>query len=551
MNRLLSLQAKTLPPITDMCYYSRDEINKKALPYTTMIITDGIKVMKSVEFIGARRMTPQESYESLVSRTNTMEVDITKSTFFKCVLSFKSVYNNDIINLKLSLPYMDRYGRLICNDIPYNIKPILTDNVLSPHASGIFMKLHITKTNISSLPFIFMVNGVKENASVIYTDMNRRVVGDSGGGLNRVITPISFYPLATYGLLGVLKKITNAEAKVVLKDEYTHNPDDGIYYCHSTINIGLVVRIKERLDVIDNLMASVFYILSYTNKKTENELYHYIKDKNVEDEKIFWTMWFGRFFYKGSLTYDKSTKEIKDHLDKVSNYLDTVAKQNLKSIGLNMDSFIDLMISIMSIFNTMVLRHKNINSDIEQSKKPNVLYYILNPIIMAVNSSFIEIAKREKTRNNHLSTKEIEKILTGNITDRLIYGVVKSTRKNLAISLSACCTDNLLDTLLTSDDQNRGDGVYVSSKNTFPINLRTITPIQFVIGSMHGIGKKAPTPLLKLSPFIKVDVNNQFIIPPDLLAMAKETYNRMRSITQYKHTSIDDSEEDLDELDID
>ena len=548
MNRLLEIHSQSLPPITNMCFYSRDEINNKALPYISMIITDSIKVLKSLEFHGIRSMDPQETYESLVSKNNTMEVDITKSTFFKAVIEFKSVHNGDRISLKLSTPYMDRYGRLITNDIPYNVKPILTDNVLSPHASGIFMKLNITKTNISSLPLILMVDGIKENASVIHTDMNRRVTGDSGSGLNRVITPISFYPLSTYGLLGMLKTITNAEAKLVLRDEYEHDPANGIYYSHNNVSIGLVIRIKERLDVVDNLMASVFYILSYTNKKTELELYNYVNDKNVKDEKIFWIMWFGRFFYKGSLTYDKSTSEITDHLEKVKNYLDTAAKQALKSISLNMDNFVDLMTAIMGRFNTMVLRHKNINSDIEQSKKPNVLYYILNPVIMAVNSSFIEIAKREKTRGTHLSTKEIEKILTGNITDRLIYGIVKSTRKNLAITLSASSTDNLLDTNLTSDDQNRGDGVFVSSKNTFPINLRTITPIQFIIGSMHDIGKKAPTPLLKLSPFIKVDSNSQFVIDPDLMSMARDCYARQKSISIYKGHEIND-EESYDEID--
>ena len=560
MNRLLEIYEEALPPITDICFFSRDEINKKAMPYISMIITDSIKVLRSLEFLGIRAMTPQESYESLASsnkreengqpvKANSMEVDITKSTFFKTVLEFKSVWNGDKIQLKLSIPYMDRYGRLLCNDIPYNIKPVLTDNVLSPHASGIFMKLNITKTNISSMPLILLVNGIKENASVIYTDMNRRVVGDSSSPLNKVITPIAFYPLSTYGLLGMIKTITNAEVKLVLRDEYTHSEEDGVYYSHNTVGIGIVVRIKERLDVLDNLTASIFYILSYTNKKTEMELYTYVKNKNVEDEKVFWVMWFGRWFYKGSLTYDKSTSEINDHLEKVKNYLDTAAKQDLKSIGLHMDNFIDLMTAIMGVFNTMVLGHKNINSDIEQNKKPKVLYYILNSVIMAVNSSFIEIAKREKTRNNHLSTKEIEKILTGNIRDRLVYTVVKSTRKNLAINLISCPTDNLLDTLLISDDQNRGDGVFVSSKNSFPVNLRTITPIQFIIGSMHGIGKKAPTPLLKLSPFIKVDALSQFIIDPELMTQAKNCFSRMKSISQYKNQEITMEEEIGDDID--
>lgn len=543
MNSILSRVTDILPPITDVCYYSRDQINGKAMSMVDEVIKDSIKNVKSLTFLGIRKMTPDETYESLLSTNNTMDVDITKSTYYKTILEFKTL-SGDIIRTKLALPYLDRYGRLTGSDVHYNIKPIFTDSILSPHASGVFIKLLITKTNASSIPYICNVNGIRESLSIIYLDMNRRVVGDNTSKQYRVYTPISFYVLAKYGLVATMKLVTNANFKVVMKHEYVHNEDEGTYYTHNDSNLGFVVGIKNRLDVIDNIIASIFYVINNSDDR-EKELYRNINncDNCVEDDKTYWTILFGRFFYKGSLTYDKSTYEIMNHLEKVSNYLDPISKADLKAL-MNVEDFTDLCLNLLGLFNTLILKHKDINANIEQHKKLNVLYYILNGVIIAINKGFSEIFKRETNRVHQLSTKELEKILGDNITERIIYRVVKSTKKNLCINLSNGCTDLLLDSLLVSDEQNRGDGVFVNSKSTFPAVLRNITPVQFIVGSIHDITKKAPTPLLKLNPFIKVDANSQFVIDPVLSREAKNTFGRMRAISNYVGHEVEDIAED-------
>lgn len=547
MNSVLSMMGGLLlPQISKIYNYSREQINNRSMTVVDELIRDSIKNVESLEYVGIRRLTPSEAYETQLSSGNSMNVDISKSSFYKTEIKFKMTHNPDVIIKRLALPYLDMYGRLMSSDISYNIKPIFTDSVISPHASGMFIKLHITKTNISSKPYILSINGVRENLSVIYSDMNRRVIGDSASILNKAITPIAFYVLSNYGILGAIKLITRAELTPVLVDGYEHNPSNGIFYKdidNQDCKIGFVINIKERLDVIDNLLVAVFYIIKHTYNKSM-ELYEYIINKNLTDEKLFWTIQFGRFFYKGGLTYDKSTKEIMIHLDKVKNYLDTISRKDLKSIDIDVNDYTDLMLAILDRFNIIILKHKDINADIEQHKNLNVLYYVLNQVIIGINSSFLEIAKREKSRNYHLSTKEVDRILIDNITEKLIFRIVKSTKKNLSIALCNGCTDNLLNYLLVSDDQNRGDGVTVNSNNTFPTSLRNIIPLHFVVGSMHNITKKAPTPLLRLSPFAIVNNNNKFVIPDDLTNMAKDCYGRMRRITEYIGHQIDDIEDE-------
>lgn len=540
MNSVLSkIGTSILPPITKICYYSRDQINSKALPTIDELIRDSIKGVQSLTYEGIRELTPLETYESNLS-SGGMNVDISKSTFYKTIITFRT-HTGELLYKKMALPYLDRYGRMMSSDIHYNIKPIFTDNVISPHANGLFIKLHIIKSNISSIPYIISVNGIRENLSMIYSDVNKKVIGDRESLLNKCHTPIAFYLLSTYGLIGTLHRATKAKVRVVKLSEYEHD-DNGIYYRdidNPSCEIGFVVEMKERLDVIDNIITSVFYILKHTYNKS-NELYDYIISGNISGETYFWVMLFGRFFYKGGLTFDKSTNEIYSHLDKVKNFLDTISKKDLKSIGIDVEDYIDVMLAILDRFNITILKHKDINSDIESSKKLNVIYYVLNQPIIGINSSMLEIAKREKARKSLLSTKEIDKILSDNITEKLIYRIVKSTKKNLAVLLSSGCTDNLLNYLLTSDDQNRGDGVTVNSNNTFPSSLRNIVPTHYVVGSMHKIGKKAPTPLLSLSPFVDVDANGKFNIAPILLETCKETYSRQKQLTDYNNHQVDD-----------
>lgn len=299
MNSVLSMiGGKLLPQMSKIANYSKDQINDRSMDVVDELIRDSNKNVESLEYVGIRRLTPVEAYETQLSSGNSMNVDISKSSFYKTEIKFKMRHNPDILIKRLALPYLDMYGRLMSSDISYNIKPIFTDSVISPHASGMFVKLHITKTNISSKPYILSISGVRENLSVIYSDMNRRVIGDSGSILNKAITPIAFYVLANYGLLGAIKLITRAELIPVLVDSYEHHPDNGIYYRdvdNQDCKVGFVVNMKERLDVVDNLLVAVFYIIKHTYNKSM-ELYEYIINKNLVDEKLFWTIQFGRFF---------------------------------------------------------------------------------------------------------------------------------------------------------------------------------------------------------------------------------------------------------------
>lgn len=552
MNSVLTfLGRELLPKITNIVNYSKNQINERALPTVDELIKDSIRNVDSLEYQGIRRLSPKEAYESQLSSGNSMNVDISKSSFYKTEIKLKMKYSGEVLTKKLALPYLDRYGRLVSSDVNYNIKPILTDSVISPHSSGMFIKLHITKTNISSKPYIISIDGVRENLSVIYADINKKVTGDSSSMLYKAITPIAFYVLSSYGLLGAIKMITRAEIKAVLIDEYEHDPSNGIYYRdmdNSDCKIGFVVKLKERLDVVDNMLVSIFYIIKHTHNKSK-ELYEYITNMDVDSEKYLWTTLFGRFFYKGSLTFDKSTKEILNHIDKVKNYLDTISRKDLKAIDIDVENYTELMLAILDRFNMIILKHKDINADIQQHKHLNVLYYILNPVIVAVNTSFLEIAKREKQRNYHLAIKEVDRVIIDNITEKLVYRIVKSTKKNLSISSASGCTDNLLNYVLVSDDQNRGDGVTVNSNNSFPTSLRNIVPLHFIVGCMHNITKKAPTPLLRLSPFAVVNNNNRFVIDLLLSNIAKDCYGRMRQITEYQGHQVDDIE-DENELEV-
>lgn len=550
MNSVLRRVCDTMPRISNIAYYSRDQINRKSIPAIDEVIRDTIEVASNaIEYLGIRKMGPQEAYESMASSSNTIDVDVTMTSFSKVVLEFKTKADNSLIRIKLGLPYLDRYGVLICNDINYSVKPVFTDNVLSPYSSGIFVKLYILKTNISSIPISVYVNNNLENMSVIFPEINKSIKGDSSSVLSKAVSPLAFYGLATRGLTGLIKEFFNYNIKIVNTNEYDHNEKSGIYYRYPTLPVGFVVECDERVVTIDNIISSVFYILDRSNSKAPKELMLFMEKGDVESEKAFWTFIFGRFFYKGSLTEQKSTSEIITHLDRVKNFLDSTSKHDLRASGIFVNDFVELSVAILGIFNGMVLKYKEISSNIVQNKKLNVLYYILNSVIINANSGLLEISKREKNRGVSLSTKEIEKILNDSITERLVMRIVKSTKKNLAINTMSCCTDNTLDVLLISDDQNRGEGVNISSKKPFPSILRTITPEHNIVGDMHNIGKKAPTQLLRINPFAEVDVNNQFIIDPKLLAITEDVSSRMRALKEYNNYDISEEYGASDELD--
>lgn len=535
-----------LPKISKICFYSRDQINNNALPTINNIIIDSNKNVNSLEFLGIRKLSPEETYLSLANKEGKIVNDITKSSFYKTEITFRLKNTGDIIKTRLALPYMDRYGRLLSSDVAYAIKPIFTDNVLSPDSAGIFIKLYIAKIRLSALPHPVLVNGHREIISMIYSDINKKTIGEDE--LAKAYTPILFYLLSTRGLMGTIKSVTDAKVEVVRITPDYIQPENTIMYRDSTksLDLAFIVHMKERLDVIDNIISSLFYIFEI-RKDRVNEFIKYIEANNTNDERDFWIILFGRFLSKGSLTYDKSTNDILTHMDKVKNYVDTISKNDLRAIDIVIEDYYDLMLVLLERFNNIVLKYKDINANLTNYKKLNVLYYVLNDVIMGVNSALIEVSKREK-KQKELSLIETQKIISSLITERLVFSITKTTKKNIAVTLASGCSDRLLPYLLVSDDQNRGIGVCTNSNNPFPAPLRNITPVMFLVGCMHNLTKKAPTPILRLNPFAIVDSSNKFVIKPHLLEITKDIYRRMNSITDYVIEDIIDGDDDLKDM---
>lgn len=535
---LIGLGRNVLPKISNICFFARDQINNKLMPLINEVVMDSIENVDAIQFLGIRKLTPIESYHSLLGSGDNIKMDITRSSFYPTVLMFRTKAG-DPINVESEFPYVDRFGVLTNSDVRYMIKPIFTDNVISAHANGIFIKLYISKPNITSAPYICRVNGKSETLSVIHGDMNKYIVGAAGSDLAKKVTPLAFYMLTTNGLMETIRVATSTPLRLVLKKDYTYD-SKSTYYTTDDLDIGFVLDNDVRLDVIDNIMTSVLYILSAVKPK-QFEIMNYINTGDLENELVFWTVYFGRFFYKGSLSFDKSTREIITHLDKVGNYLDTVSRTDLRSIDIDVHDWTGLTYVIHERYNMIVLNHKTISSNILGKKKLNVLYYIGYPVILGVNTSLGEIDKRDKARKNDLSTKEMETILTTLITKKITYTIVKSTKKNLAVQLDNGCTDSLLNHLLSSDDQNRGNGIYVPSNvNPFPAVMRTITAEHFAVGSMHGIGKKCPSPLTGLNPFTNVNSANQLVLDPKLQLICSEANDRAREVTEYVNHQVDD-----------
>ena len=86
-----------LPKISKICFYSRDQINNNALPTINNIIIDSNKNVNSLEFLGIRKLSPEETYLSLANKEGKIVNDITKSSFYKTEITFRLKNTGDII----------------------------------------------------------------------------------------------------------------------------------------------------------------------------------------------------------------------------------------------------------------------------------------------------------------------------------------------------------------------------------------------------------------------------------------------------------------------
>lgn len=499
------------------------------------------RINKNVDFKyhGYYFPSPEEELmEDVYSRASNKPADITQNDVYLCC--FKFTYNGTSIPKYIYLPFAEPGNLFTVSGTRYVVMPVITDLVISVKPDHLFVRLHKDKISVFAELRRVILNGnpAPELMKMLWCAILK---GPNDKMRPNPKTPLGLYLLAKFGLRKVLRDYCLVDPTLV---NIIYDENDAVYDDPKIVNnyniyssVGerpkgydrgssyhvhkIKILVHKDLDMdpmLTNLVIGVMYILDLVNGQVEEDLAKFIADRNVKKEIATWRFLLCKGVYKNIVTVDKINEDIEQHMDALDDYMDEILHAKLKHTGVIVPEFWDLVAHLINIYSA------SINNAKEYNRNPNSVYLDLNyiicyDIIVGFNRAIKQINQRmEKVGSKQPSRDEIKRIIGNDVSEKVIFNLVKSSSSSLALASA----DNSGDSFYYKgtamiENQNRGNGVRRGGKTPFPDNMKVLHPYHVVIGCAQYLTKSAPSPLLRLNPYARFDPETgHVIIPEDL-----------------------------------
>lgn len=405
-------------------------------------------------YTGFRYMSPKEEFtRMLAGESNKTIYDLAVSDLYMVEYIFD--YEGTPIKRQLYLPFAGDGNLIRISNTSYVVVPVLSDTVISPSYKEVFVRLLKDKLIFRGTAIVIVVNEEKIAGQVIHSNIIKTSALNNKDNIGKPLTAMTLYLLCEYGLKESVRKYLKTDKYFVTDRELTLEERDmyNVYEsskqkprklittaAYSGHDVKFCIhKSVERTAFMDNFVFGFIYLLDIFPLKAEDCLGvlngRYINDLHVPTtvykEKLFWRMMLGRITFKGNYSIERIVMDVNEHFDTLQGYVDNLVKTKLAENDIAVDNFFDLIVVIMENFNIWLLNNKEYNSDIA-NRYIDILYYMLYEIIVGFNRIILNANKRATKKR--LSSREINKIFSNELSPRKIFSLVKSSAMNLCIS---------------------------------------------------------------------------------------------------------------------
>jgi len=559
MNDVLSAMMDEVTPSfnPDVVNGLATESVKSAPEYIDAIIKSSMRsATPKLEYHGWRVLSPKEEYDTLFTTgNNRINYDIAVSDLYKIELLFS--YNGAKLPKRyLYMPFLDDGGMMHISDTLYHVVPVLSDTVVSPNEKEVFIRLLRDKLIFKRSNRNVIKDGHKISGQVISSTIYRTTTRGIKDDLGSIVPPIALYLLAEYGMKDAFKKYSGIEPIITYEEDLTKYKKDYIIYESTRLKprslkennyIGhdVKVLIPKGSDnpFVENMVVGLIYTLDASASKAR-ELADAINSNDVSNEKMYWKLLLGRIIFKNNYSADRIYMDIVDHFISLKSYIDSLIMTKLAEINIIVNDFFDLLAVILGKYSEWLLNSKSYNNNIF-NRYIDVLYYILYDIILGVNKTIFELTRKSVKKD--LNVNEVVRIFNHNLSPRKIFQIVKSASMNITLLLTDNAGDNKYHKVTSVLElQERGKNVTKNKSAVFPKATRSITGPDLFMGSILYLSKKAPTPKLRINPFITLDMATGRPKPKDDIMETIMLLDKMFNGKIVEDKKIIDSEIEVD-----
>lgn len=521
------------------------------------------KTNTHLRYLGYKEVSPRDEIKFLFNKTSKVVHDIAENDIYLVKFMFQYGDEEEVREHFFYLPYLNKGNIIHLSGNKFLVMPVLSDKVVSIGEKIIFINILTAKYSFTRSYFGIIVNDNYRRVPIINTELYKNQVKKLED-TTKANTTVMHYMLANYGytktmqmLLGFVPKPvydSNNSKKMIFKT--TGNVPNGYIrnkQLYQPTNIKFIVDEKDYTEEVLYCIGNMFYILdNFPDSITIDEL----------DNTSMWRRLLGEIIHSGNHGLAYLNEKISAHFNDLNSNFDTVTINKLKDIDIDTTNLMELLVVIFRNFNNWIMNVET--RSLYYNKTYEVESFVLSHLTSRITRIVLDINKEElRVDGQKLDSKIIDKIFKKYFVTRAIFSLKKEKQYVTSIEYSG---DHLYFKNTSMVVQQESDFININNPDVNTSERKKIVASMATVGSILGLSKKNPTPLIRANPYVNVDFKTGTILPhPDYNDIIENTDKLLANIDLnediednddynpdvLEEMSEDTTEDTSDEMDVD
>lgn len=471
------------------------------------------KTQTHLRYLGYKEMSPKDEIKFLFNKTGRTEYDIAENSIYLVKFFFQYGESDEVMEHLFYLPYVSRGNTINLSGSKMLVTPVLADKVISIGEHAIFINILTAKYNFSSTIFAVSINGRYERVTIVNTELYRNQ-SKKQEDTTKANTTTLHYLLANDGYTKVMQRLLGfvpimtykdaLEGHVVIKS--TDQAPQGYIKnkkIYEPTPIRFAVKVEQYNEHALYVIGNLFYIIDNFPDRLLIEYF---------DETIVWKRLLGEIIHSGNHSLDYLKEKIGAHFNDLNSLFDDVTTDKLSDVGVNADTLIDLIYVIFEKFNNWIMTTSS--KSLYGNKTYEVESFALANLTSAITRIVLDINKEELRENKAvLEQKSVDKIFKKYFKTKKVFSL---KNEKLFVTSIEYCGDHLYPKNVAMIVQQEADPTNIKSNNVNTSERKKISASMATVGSILGLSKGNPTPVVRLNPYVNVDIATGTVLPNPL-----------------------------------
>ena len=486
------------------------------------------KTNTHLRYLGYKEVWPKDEIKYLFSKTTKSPHDIAENDIYLVKFMFQYGDEEEVREHYFYIPYLHQGNIIHLSGNKFLVMPVLSDKVISVGEKIIFINILTAKYSFTRSYNSIVVNGNYRRVPIINTELYKNQVKKLED-TTKAYTTVMHYLLGNYGysktmqiLLGfvptpvydysktdkVLFKSTGTPPHGYIKNKELYQPS----------NIKFIIDEKDYTEDVLYCLGNVFYILdNFPDRITIDEL----------DNPLMWRMLLAEIIHSGNHGIAYLNEKISAHYNDLNSSFDTITNNKLRDIDVESTNLMELLVVIFRNFNNWIMNNES--RSLYYNKTYEVESFVLSHLTSRITRIVLDINKEElRVNGDKLESKTVDKIFKKYFVTRAIFSLKKEKQYVTSIEYSG---DHLYFKNTSMVVQQESDYININNPDVNTSERKKIVASMATVGSILGLSKKNPTPLIRANPYVNVDFKSGTILPhPEFNDIIEQTDRLLANI---------------------